>query len=65
MCPKPIEELQHHFGDRFNSIEIDSSPSSTHGIRSIAHSVLTLDFIDEEGLTVTLDRVMTFPDRLH
>ena len=27
MCPKErFEELQHHFGDRFNSIEIDSSP---------------------------------------
>ena len=69
MCPRErFEELHHHFGERFESIEIDSSPSNPHGIRSIAHSVLTLDFIDEEGHPTreALDRVISFlHDRLH
>ena len=60
MCPKERFEELPPFGDRFNSIEIDSSPSNPHGIRSIAHSVLTLDFIDEEGHPTreALDRVI-------
>ena len=62
MCPRErFEELRHHFGRRFKSIEIDSSPQP-HGIRSVAHSVLTLDFIDEEGHPTreALDRVISF-----
>ena len=63
MCPRErFEQLQHHFGDRFKSIEIDSSPSNPYGIRSIAHSVLTLDFVDEQGHPTrdALDKVLAF-----
>ena len=65
MCPKErFDQLQHHFGDRFKPIEIDSSSSNLHGIRSSAHSVLTLDFIDEQGHPTrdALDRVLAFLD---
>ena len=65
MCPRErFQELQDHFGDRFKSLEIDSSPSNQHGIRSSAHSVLTLDFIDKKGHPTreALDRVVDFLD---
>ena len=65
MCPRErFQELQDHFGDRFKSVEIDSRPSNPHGIRSSAHSVLTLDFIDKQGHPTrdALDRVVAFLD---
>lgn len=50
MCPKErFERLSDEFGERFNAIEIDSSVNNMFNIRTTAHSVLTMDFVDEEG----------------
>lgn len=66
MCPKErFTELSTHFGDRFESFEIDSSPTNPHGIRTRAHSVLTLDFVDQKGHPTleALERVIAFLHR--
>ena len=44
-----FQTLKQIFGKSFNDIEIDSSPSNTHGISQKAHSVLTRDFVDKSG----------------
>ena len=50
MCPKErFKRLSNEFGDRFKAIEIDSSSENPHGIRTTAHAVLTMDFVDEDG----------------
>lgn len=44
-----FETLRRELGAAFTGIEIDSSPGNPAGIRRNAHSVLTLDLIDEPG----------------
>ena len=51
----------------FEAIEIDSSRGNPHGIKRIAHSVVTNDLVDEEGhpTRAALDRVLgLFHERL-
>jgi dienelactone hydrolase len=63
LCPRDrFETLRRELGDRFEGIEIDSSPGNPHGHRRIAHSVVTEDLIDEEGqpTRAALERVLTF-----
>lgn len=49
-------------GDRFIAVEIDSSPGNPHGLRRLAHSVLTHDLVDRPGhpTRVALDTVLDF-----
>jgi len=50
LCPKQrFTNLKKKFPQHFTAIEIDSSPGNPHRIPPIAHSVLTLDFVDQEG----------------
>lgn len=50
MCPRAkFKRLEEEFGDRFEGIEIDSSLFNSHRIPITAHSVLTLDFVDQQG----------------
>jgi len=69
LCPAArFQRLRAELGDRFEAIEIDSSRGNRHGISPIAHSVLTLDLVDQEGhpTRAALDRVLTFlRERLH
>jgi dienelactone hydrolase len=60
--PERFETLRRELGDAFEGIEIDSSPGNPCGIRKSAHSVLTIDLVDEPGhpTRAALDRVMTF-----
>jgi dienelactone hydrolase len=57
-----FQRLRDELGDRFLSVEIDSSPGNVHGIRKGAHSVLTEDLVDEPGHPTreALDRVLAF-----
>lgn len=57
-----FETLRKELGDGFEGIEIDSSPGNPHNNPWWAHSVLTLDFVDEEGHPTkqALDRVIGF-----
>ncbi len=41
--------LRRELGDSFVGVEIDSSKDNPHHIRSLAHSVLTEDLVDEPG----------------
>jgi dienelactone hydrolase len=62
-CPaERFETLRRTLGDAFECIEIDSSPGNPFGIRSRAHSVLTVDLVDRPGhpTHVALDRVIAF-----
>lgn len=54
--------LRQEFGAAFEGIEIDSSEGNPHGIKSTAHSVLTVDLVDEPGhpTRAALDRVVSF-----
>jgi dienelactone hydrolase len=48
MVPKGrFDRLREELGDAFIAVEIDSSPGNPHGIRRFAHSVLTIDLVDE------------------
>ncbi len=63
LCPAArFARLREELGDGLEVIEIDSSPGNRHGIRRIAHSVLTLDLVDEAGhpTRVALERVLGF-----
>jgi dienelactone hydrolase len=63
ICPRArFERLRAELGDRLEAIEIDSSSGNPHGIRRLAHSVLTLDFVDQAGhpTRAALDRVLGF-----
>ncbi len=63
LCPKErFERLREEFGERVETIEIDSSPGNAHGISQGAHSVVTGDLVDEAGhpTRVALDRVLAF-----
>lgn len=57
-----FERLRAELGGRFEAVEIDSSWSNPHGIKRIAHSVVTNDLVDEEGhpTRAALDRVLSF-----
>ena len=59
-----FDTLRDELGDAFIGIEIDSSPGNPHGIRRLAHSVVTDDLVDEPGHPTrdALDRVMGFFD---
>ena len=59
--------LRQELGDRFLAVEIDSSKGNAHGIPRLAHSVLTLHYVDEAGHPTrdALDTVLRFfADRL-
>jgi hypothetical protein len=58
--PERFETLRRMLGDAFEGIEIDSSPGNPHGIPQDAHSVLTVDLVDEPGHSTrdALDRVL-------
>lgn len=63
LCPaERFETLRRELGDGFEGIEIDSSWGNAHGIRRLAHCVLTLDLVDEEGhpTRAALRRVLEF-----
>lgn len=48
MCPQArFDYLSDQLGDRFRRIEIDSSLFNRHHIKLRAHSVLTVDFVDQ------------------
>jgi dienelactone hydrolase len=68
-CPaERFETLRNTLGDAFEGIEIDSSPGNPFGVSSRAHSVLTVDLVDEPGhpTRAALDRVLAFlNERLH
>jgi dienelactone hydrolase len=59
-----FEALRDALGDRFLAVEIDSSKGNEHGISGRAHSVLTLDLVDEPGhpTRAALERVLSFFD---
>jgi dienelactone hydrolase len=60
--PERFRSLRRELGDAFEGIEIDSSPGNPFGIGKRAHSVLTIDLVDEPGhpTRAALDRVMAF-----
>lgn len=50
LCPKlRFRALRKTFPQQFIGIEIDSSPNNPHGISPTAHSVLTIEFVDQKG----------------
>jgi dienelactone hydrolase len=62
-CPaERFQTLSRAFGQRFERIEIDSSPGNPDGIPTRAHAVLTIDLVDEPGhpTRAALDRVIAF-----
>jgi dienelactone hydrolase len=60
--PERFETLRRELGDGFESIEIDSGRGNPHGIKRTAHSVVTVDLVDEEGhpTRAALERVLGF-----
>lgn len=69
MCPpERFGRLRRELGeDGFEAIEIESGPGNTHGIGRTAHSVLTIELVDEAGHPTreALDRVLSvFRERL-
>jgi hypothetical protein len=63
MCPpERFETLRRELGGGFESIEIDSGRGNPHGIKRTAHSVVTVDLVDEEGhpTRAALERVLGF-----
>jgi dienelactone hydrolase len=59
-----FERLRAELGDRFEGIEIDSSPGNAHGIPRDAHSVVTTHLVDREGhpTHAAMARVLSFFD---
>jgi dienelactone hydrolase len=57
-----FETIRRELGDRFEAIEIDSGPGNAHGIARTAHSVVTIDLVDEAGhpTRAALERVLAF-----
>jgi dienelactone hydrolase len=57
-----FQTLRDALGDRFLAVEIDSSKGNADGIRRWAHSVLTLDLVDEPGHPTAdaLERTLSF-----
>lgn len=68
LCPgERFQTLRRELGDGFEAIEIDSSRGNPWGIKRTAHSVVSLDLVDEEGhpTRAALDRVLAlFRERL-
>lgn len=65
--PERFATLRDLLGDRFIGVEIDSGPGNPHGIRRLAHSVVTYDLVDRPGhpTRAALDQVLAFfRDRL-
>lgn len=63
LCPpERFRALREELGDGFEAIEIDSGPANAHGIGRRAHSVVTVDLVDEEGhpTRAALERVLSF-----
>jgi len=63
MCPpERFQHLRDELAEGFESIEIPSGPASPHGIPRTAHSVLTVDLVDEAGHPTceARDRVLAF-----
>lgn len=62
--PERFATLRRLLGDRFIAVNIDSSPGNEHGIKRIAHSVVTNDLVDEPGhpTRAALDRVLELFD---
>jgi dienelactone hydrolase len=60
--PERFETLRRELGDAFIAVEIDSSRGNPHGIKKRAHSVLTLDLVDEPGhpTRAALEQVLAF-----
>ena len=62
-CPvERFDRLRAEFGSRFEAIEIDSSRGNAFGISPDAHSVLTIDLVDQDGHPTkkALDRTIAF-----
>lgn len=50
VCPGlRFERLTAEFGDAFVGVELDSSPGNAHGFGRSSHSVLTHEFVDDDG----------------
>jgi dienelactone hydrolase len=60
--PERFETLRRELGDAFIAVEIDSSRGNPYGIGRRAHSVLTLDLVDEPGhpTRAALEQVLAF-----
>jgi dienelactone hydrolase len=60
--PQRFDTLQRELGEAFIAVEIDSSRGNPHGIKKRAHSVLTLDLVDEPShpTRAALDQVLAF-----
>jgi len=60
--PERFETLRRELGNAFIAVEIDSSRGNPHGIKKRAHSVLTLDLVDEPGhpTRAALEQVLAF-----
>ncbi len=63
--PERFAKLQELLGDAFERVDIDSSPGNAFGIPKKAHSVLTIDLVDEPGHPTrdALDKVMALLER--
>ena len=57
-----FETLRRELGDNFIWVDIDSSKGNPHGIKRAAHSVVTIDLVDEPGhpTRAALDQVLDF-----
>jgi dienelactone hydrolase len=65
--PERFAMLREELGGAFDGIEIDSSPGNAAGIKKSAHSVLTLELVDQPGHPTrdAYDRLLVFlADRL-
>lgn len=66
LCPQArFDHLTRELGDKFERIEIDSSPGNPDHLAASAHSVLAVDFEDPNGhprpsTQAALDRVLAF-----
>lgn len=63
MCPpERFARLREELGDQFEGIEIDSSKGNSDGLKRTAHSVVTTEFLDQDGhpTKAANDRVMAF-----
>jgi len=61
LCPiERFDTLRRELGAGFEAIEIDSGPGNPHGIKRLAHSVVTEDLVDEAGhpTRAALERVL-------
>ncbi len=57
-----FQRLREELGNNFIGVEIDSSAKNPHNIKRTAHSVLTLDLVDQPAHPThdALERVLTF-----